>query len=327
MFRATNFSELIIPDFPKQGLPVTLITGFLGSGKTTLLQKLLLNAKGQKIAAIVNDFGSLNIDHQLLVSVDEDVLELGNGCLCCTANESLVETVYEILERPERVDYLVIETTGIADPIPLLLTFLGTELKLLTRLDAILTLVDSSSFDVTHYRSQAALNQIQYADQILLTKTDLIDAKKCKEVEDAIRSIKDRIRIHDCSFGDIPLSLILDLELTPKRESHEIQELKILASQQLFADNFMVFPFQSQRPFNLKKFEYFLNFDLPESICRAKGLLYFQDQPETYIFQLSGQRFSVDRFPSKRLLGNQLVLIGRQFNSLELIQKLNNCLA
>lgn len=316
-----------IPDLPKQGLPVTIITGFLGSGKTTLLQRLLANSAGQKIAAIVNDFGSLNIDQQLLVSVSEDVLELSNGCLCCTANESLVDTVYEILERPERVDYLVIETTGVADPIPLLLTFLGSELKHLTRLDAVLTLIDSSSFDTEHYYSQAALHQLQYSDQILLTKTDLIDVHQQNAVKAAIYSIKEQARIQTCSFGDIPLSLILDLGLSPQREVQELETLNQLVRQQIEGDGFTAFPFQSHQPFDLNRFENFLNFELPKGICRAKGLLSFQNQPGTYVFQLSGQRFSVDRSPSHHVQGNQLVLIGRHFNVLDLIQRLNNCLA
>ena len=327
MVSSVILDPVSIPEIPKQGLPVTLITGFLGSGKTTLLKRLLTNSSGQKIAAIVNDFGSLNIDQQLLVSVSEDVLELSNGCLCCTANESLIDTIYEILERPECVDYLVIETTGVADPIPLLLTFLGSDLKYLTRLDSLLTLIDSSSFDTNHYQSQAALHQVQYSDQILLTKTDLIDAQQKRTVEAAIFSIKEQARIQECSFGNIPLSLVLDLGLSPQREAQELEALNQLAIQQTAGDEFTAFPFQSRRSFNLQKFENFLNFELPKGICRAKGLLSFQDQPGTYIFQLSGQRFSVDRSPRDHSQGNQLVLIGRQFNSLDLVQRLNNCLA
>lgn len=110
----------IIPEIPKQGMPVTIITGFLGSGKTTLLNQILQNKQDLKVAVLVNEFGDINIDSQLLISVDQDMVELSNGCICCTINDGLVDAVYRVLEREERIDYLVIETTGVADPLPII---------------------------------------------------------------------------------------------------------------------------------------------------------------------------------------------------------------
>ncbi|NJM90521.1 MAG: GTP-binding protein, partial [Hydrococcus sp. RU_2_2] len=173
-----------LPTLPKTGMPVTIITGFLGSGKTTLLNHILENKQGLKVAVLVNEFGDINIDSQLLVSTQEDMLELSNGCICCTINDSLVEAVYQILEREDRIDYLIIETTGLADPFPIILTFLATELKYLTDLDSIITLVDSETFTPEHFESDIALRQIKYGDIIVLNK-NLIELmrKKIKELE------------------------------------------------------------------------------------------------------------------------------------------------
>lgn len=137
------------PALPQRGMPVTIITGFLGSGKTTLLNHILNNAQGLKVAVLVNEFGDINIDSQLLVSTDQNMVELSNGCICCTINDGLVDVVYQVLEREEKMDYLVIETTGLAEPLPIMMTFVSTDLKELTRLDSVLGVVDAETFGPT----------------------------------------------------------------------------------------------------------------------------------------------------------------------------------
>ena len=149
-------------DAPKQGLPVTIITGFLGSGKTTLLNHILTNQKGLKVAVLVNEFGEIGIDNELIITTGETMVELNNGCICCTINDDLIQAVYNVLERPEKVDYLVVETTGLADPLPIALTFLGTELRDMTRLDSIVTMVDCENFSLDLFNSEAAQSQISY---------------------------------------------------------------------------------------------------------------------------------------------------------------------
>ncbi len=331
-----------IADIPKRGMPVTIITGFLGSGKTTLLNQILKNKQDLKVAVLVNEFGDINIDSQLLVSIDEDMLELSNGCICCTINDGLVDAVYRVLEREERIDYLVIETTGVADPLPIILTFLGTELRDLTHLDSILTLVDSEAFNHEHFLSEAALKQITYGDIVLLNKTDLVTQQKLEELEAYIREVKAGAKILHTTYGQVPLPLILGVDLTPKDEysslieekhehhhvhNHEHHHHHRHHSHHLENDGFISISFQSDRPFDVHKFEKFLNEEIPQDIFRAKGILWFSDSNLRHIFQLSGPRYSLNGDEWLTSPKNQLVFIGRNLDVNEITSLLNQCLA
>ncbi|MEY3330489.1 MAG: hypothetical protein RLZZ115_3374, partial [Cyanobacteriota bacterium] len=199
----TPETELTMDD-PKRGMPVTIITGFLGSGKTTLLNHILSNQQGIKTAVLVNEFGEIGIDNELIINTDEDntMVELSNGCVCCTINEDLVK-------RPEKVDYMVVETTGLADPLPVALTFLSTELRDMTRLDSIVTLVDCANFSLDLFNSQAANSQIVYGDIIVLNKTDLVDEAEVDLLEVRIRDMKKDARILRTTNSQVSLPLIL----------------------------------------------------------------------------------------------------------------------
>jgi len=204
-------------DIPKRGMPVTIITGFLGSGKTTLINQILHNKQKLKVAVLVNEFGDINIDTQLLMDVNENMLELSNGCICCTINEGLVDAVYQVLESDKKVDYLIIETTGVADPLPIILTFLSTELKDLTYSDSVLTLVDSENFTPDHFDSEAALKQIAYGDIILLNKTDLVSEDRVDYLESYIKTVNKGARILRTEYSRIPSYLILDVNTSKLR--------------------------------------------------------------------------------------------------------------
>jgi G3E family GTPase len=358
-------SEFPTMDVPKQGLPVTIITGFLGSGKTTLLNHILTNQQGLKTAVLVNEFGEIGIDNELIVSTDENMVELNNGCICCTINNDLVDAVYKVLEREERLDYLVVETTGLADPLPVALTFLGTELRDLTRLDSIITVVDAANYSLDLFNSQAAYSQIAYGDVILLNKADLVDEAALNELERKIGEVKEGARILRTTNSQVPLALILSVGLfesdkyfdTVEEEHehhhdhdhdhdhstcghdhhdhdhhhhhhhHDHEHHHHHHSDHLENDGFTSISFQSDQPFSIRKFQYFLDNQLPTSIFRAKGIMWFDESPKRHIFHLCGKRFTMDDDDWKGQPKNQLVLIGQNLDQATLLSQLENCLS
>lgn len=318
-------------DIPKRGMPVTIITGFLGSGKTTLINKILHNKQKLKVAVLVNEFGDINIDTQLLMDVNENMLELSNGCICCTINEGLVDAVYQVLESDKKVDYLIIETTGVADPLPIILTFLSTELKDLTYLDSVLTLVDSENFTPDHFDSEAALKQITYGDIILLNKTDLVSQDRVDYLESYIKTVNKGARILRTEYSKIPSYLILDVNTSKLRpyfieDNNDKYEVQKKSQNHLINDGFTSVSFRSARPFSAMKFQNNFIDELPENIFRAKGILWFQESESKHIFQLSGRRYDMQIEKWSITPTNQLVLIGRDLDPLIIQQNLTNCL-
>ena len=195
-------------------IPVTIITGFLGSGKTTLLNYILRQQEGLKIALLVNEFGDIGIDNELIVATEDNVVELNNGCICCTINQDLVESVNKILQRDQQVDYLIVETTGVADPLPVARTFLATTLKVKTRLDSIVTLADCENFSLDRFPdNETAVNQFVCADVVILNKTDLVDSDKIANIEGRINDLKQGVRIIKTTNSQVSLPLILSVGL------------------------------------------------------------------------------------------------------------------
>jgi G3E family GTPase len=192
-------------------IPVTVLTGYLGAGKTTLLNRILTEDHGKKYAVIINEFGESNIDNDLVVGADEEIFEMNNGCICCTVRGDLVRIIGGLMKRADKLDGIIVETTGLANPAPVAQTFfMDDEVRAKTALDAIVTVVDARFFLDRLADSHEAEDQVAFADVVLVNKTDLVTAEQLAAVEKRVRAINPYARQHRTKNSQIALDAILD---------------------------------------------------------------------------------------------------------------------
>ena len=335
----SNLKENLVS---KTNIPITIISGFLGSGKTTLLNHILTNQKGIKTAVLVNEFGEIGIDNELIIKTEEEMIELSNGCICCSINGELVEAIEKLINVNKKLDYIIIETTGLADPLPVAMTLLGSDLRDQTRLDSIITLIDAENFNDVALESSIGRSQVIYGDILLLNKCDLVTNKNIEETIDKLKEIKNDVRILKSIKGNIPLNLLLSVglfetDLINQKESvhdhshghgheHSHGHGHAHSEEDNRIEDFLSVSFQTKEPFSLRKFQYFLDNQLKSDVFRAKGILWFSESERRHVFHLAGKRISIEDSEWGEERNNQLVFIGKELDKEKILSQLNACI-
>jgi len=302
--------------------PITVLTGFLGAGKTTLLNRILNGDHGLRIAVLVNDFGSINIDADLVVGVEAsgDLISLANGCICCSMRDDMLTAVEQITERPERPQYIIVEASGVADPSRIAFTFMNASLRDRVRLDSILCLVDASQLFAVPEQMELKNRQIAYSDMLILSKTDLVSREEVGRIRAWLDDHVGRYRLVEAPRGEVPMEILL---ASGRFDPSQIEADHAAAdkcssgncnheSHQHHTSTFSTWSFETDRPLSLEALRSAAS-KLPASIYRAKGVVYCSDAPERRaVLQVVGKRVDIslqDEWGERPRL-TQIVAIG-----------------
>jgi G3E family GTPase len=315
-------------------IPVTVLTGYLGAGKTTLLNRMLTEEHGKRYAVIVNEFGEIGIDNELVVSADEEVFEMNNGCICCTVRGDLIRIIGNLLKRKGRFDAILIETTGLADPAPVAQTFfVDDEVRQRARLDSIVTVVDAKNLMARLDDSHEAAEQVAFADTILLNKTDLVPADELARVEARIRAINPTAVIHRTERCALPVDAVLGRRAFDLDRILEIEPNFLGEDDHQHDDAITSVALKEERPIDVNKFNTWIGSLLRtrgQDILRSKGILNIKGSPSRFVFQAVHMLIEGDdgkRWESGKARDSKLVFIGRGLDEMELRAGFGTCVA
>lgn len=327
-------------------IPVTVLTGYLGAGKTTLLNRVLQENHGKKYAVIVNEFGEIGIDNDLVVGADEEIFEMNNGCICCTVRGDLIRIIDGLMKRRDNFDAILVETTGLADPAPVAQTFFTDEdVRRHTKLDGVVAVVDAKHVGQTLKAGGEAQEQIAFADVILLNKTDTVEPAELEDIEARVRALNAFAKIHRTNRCDVDLSNVLDrgafdleriLELDAEflhGGGHDHNHEHDHRPNPIHNEDIRSVSISTERPVDAQKFDAWINDILMsqgQDILRTKGIFNVSGEDRRFVFQgvhMMSEGAFTGTWPSKDDRHSRLVFIGRHLNKDVLKQGFESCVA
>jgi G3E family GTPase len=265
-------------------VPILLVTGFLGAGKTTVVNHLLAHAEGKRIAAVVNDFGAINIDAELITGASDGVVSLSNGCICCSLEGDLLRTLATLLRREPRPELIVIETSGVADPADIVRNLMDPVISREAPLETVLCVVDATARPEALNDDALSRSQLRAADIVALAKVDLVDAVACAQMRDAIRALRPAAVVVDAVHGEVPTTLLFPADLDRVPAPREVRPRGPVV------DRFETLSWTSEQPLSLSRLQRAIG-RLAPKLARAKGLFETVEQPgRLMVFQLAGGR-------------------------------------